>query len=98
MLITALVIWQHGTEKLESFLDYLKGLHSNVHFTMEMERNGRLPFLVIDIYRTEDGSLTHKVYGKPSHLNLYPNPGLRYHSYKIQAGSFNLVAQGQGTV
>ena len=62
MLMTSLVIWQHGTEKVERFLDYLKGLHSNVQFTMEMERNGQLPFLNIDVYRKEDGSLNHKVY------------------------------------
>jgi hypothetical protein len=96
--MTSLVIWRHGTEKVESFLDYLKGLNRNVQFTMEMKRDGQLPFLDIDIYRRQDGSLSHKVYRKPSHSNLYLNPGSHYHPSKIQAGSFNLVAQGQGTV
>ena len=37
---------------------------------MEIEENGRLPFLDIDIYKKEDGSLGHKVYRKPTHTNL----------------------------
>jgi len=67
MLITSLVIWPHGTEKVEMFLDYLKRLHRNVQFTTAMERDSQLPFLDIDIYRRQDGSLSHKVYRKPSH-------------------------------
>jgi len=49
--MTSLVIWPHGTEKVERFLDYLKDLHRNVEFTMEIERDGQLPFLDTDIYR-----------------------------------------------
>ena len=61
MLMTYLVIWQHGTEKTERFLDYLKGLHRNVQFTMDKERDCQLSFLDIDIYRRQDGCLSHKV-------------------------------------
>jgi hypothetical protein len=42
-----------------------------IWFTMEIEENGHLPFLDIDIYKKEDGSLGHKVYRKPTHTNLY---------------------------
>jgi hypothetical protein len=28
------VIWPHGPEKLEGFLDHLNGLHRNIQFTM----------------------------------------------------------------
>jgi hypothetical protein len=37
---------------------------------MEIEENGHLPFLDIDIYKKADGSLGHKVYLKPTHTNL----------------------------
>jgi hypothetical protein len=46
---------------LERFLDYLNDLHRYFKFTMEMEKDGHLPFLDIDIYRRPDGSLGHKV-------------------------------------
>jgi hypothetical protein len=35
--------------------------YENIQFTMEIEENGHLPFLDIDIYRKRDGSLGHKV-------------------------------------
>jgi hypothetical protein len=38
---------------------------------MEIEEDGHLPLLDIDIYRKTDGSLGHKVYRKPTHTNLY---------------------------
>jgi hypothetical protein len=31
---------------------------------MEIEENGHLPFLDMDIYKKKDGSLGHKVYRK----------------------------------
>jgi hypothetical protein len=37
---------------------------------MEIEEDGHLPFLDIDIYKT-GGSLGHKVYCKPTHTILY---------------------------
>jgi len=37
---------------------------------MEIEENGHLPFLDIDIHK-KHGSLGHKVHRKPTHINLY---------------------------
>ena len=65
------VIWPHGKASLTNFLEHLNGLHKNIQFTMEIEENGRLPFLDIDIYKRKDGSLGHKVYRKRTHTNLY---------------------------
>ena len=65
------VIWPHGKENLTEFLEHLSGLHKNIYFTMEIEEDGHLPFLDIDIYRKTDGSLGHKVYRKPTHTNLH---------------------------
>jgi hypothetical protein len=72
-------IWPHGRERLTEFLDHLNGLHNNIKFTMEIEKEGHLPFLDIDIYRRTDGSLGHKVYRKPTHTNLYLNQFSHHH-------------------
>jgi hypothetical protein len=45
------VIWPHGQEKLEDFLNHLNGFHNKIQFTMEKEEKGHLPFLDIYIYR-----------------------------------------------
>ena len=57
------IIWPHGQEKLEEFLNHISGLHNKIQFTMEKEEEGHLPFLDIDIYRKVDGSLGHNVQG-----------------------------------
>jgi hypothetical protein len=61
------VIWPHGPDRLKDFLDHLNGIHQNIQFTMETERDGHLPFMDIDIYRRADGSLGHRVYRKTTH-------------------------------
>ena len=43
------VIWPHGMDRLKEFLDWLNGIHTNIDFTMEIEKDGHLPFLDIDI-------------------------------------------------
>ena len=58
---------------------------------METEKDGHLPFLDIDIYRRPDGSLGHKVYRKPTHTNLYLNPGSHHHPSNKQAILATLV-------
>lgn len=40
----AFVVWPHGPEKLERFLDYLSGPHRNIQFTMQTEKDSHLPF------------------------------------------------------
>jgi hypothetical protein len=85
------VIWPHGTETLERFLDHLNGLHRNIQCTMESERDGHLPFLDIDIYRRPDGALGHKVFRKPTHTNLDLNPGSHHHPCNIQGVISTLV-------
>jgi hypothetical protein len=72
------VIWPHGQEKLMDFLNHLNGIHNNIQFTMDIEE-GHLPFLDIDIYRKMDGSLGHKVYWKPTHINLYLHQSSHHH-------------------
>ena len=39
------VICPHGSERLEEFLECMNGVHQNITFTMEMERDSHLPNL-----------------------------------------------------
>ena len=55
---------------MERFRDHLNVLHRNIQFTMEMERDGHLPLLDINIYRRPDGSIGHKVCRNPSHTQI----------------------------
>jgi hypothetical protein len=73
------IVWSHGLEALQSFLNHMNEQHRSIKFTMEMEKDGTLPFLDILIYRKEDGSLGHRVYRKPTHTNLYLNGRSHHH-------------------
>jgi hypothetical protein len=39
------VVWPHGKEELQNFLQHLNSIHPNIKFTMEIEHNKSLPFL-----------------------------------------------------
>jgi hypothetical protein len=38
------VVWPHGRESLDQFLNHLNSLHSSIKFTMEIEENNQIPF------------------------------------------------------
>jgi len=46
-------------------------INDNIQFTMEIEAEGHLSFLDVNIYKKMDGSLGHQVYWKPTHTNFY---------------------------
>jgi hypothetical protein len=56
------VTWSHGPGKVIDFLNHLNSIHEIIQYTMETERDSRLPFLDIDIYCKPNGSLGHGVY------------------------------------
>jgi hypothetical protein len=64
------VVWPHGKDELQTFLKHLNSIHQNIAFTMEVEKQGTLPFLDVLVKRP-DGSLGHSVYRKPTHTYLY---------------------------
>jgi hypothetical protein len=72
-------------------LDHQNGVHENIKFTMETERDGHLPFLDIDIYRKPDGSLGRRVYHKPTHTNFYLHANSHHHPSNKQAVLSTLV-------
>jgi hypothetical protein len=45
------VIWQHRRETLDAFLNHLNTRHDDIKFTMEVERDGILPFLDVKVTR-----------------------------------------------
>ena len=56
-------------EKVIPFLDYLNSKHPNIQFTHELENNGLLSFLDINITRT-NGCLSTSVFHKPTSTGL----------------------------
>ncbi|OXA56044.1 hypothetical protein Fcan01_09800 [Folsomia candida] len=65
------------SRKAKQILKKLNNFHPNIKFTMEQEINNSLPFLDVLIHKKEDGTLTHKIYRKPTHTNQY----LHFESY-----------------
>ncbi|KAL9986971.1 hypothetical protein ACROYT_G001201 [Oculina patagonica] len=63
-------------ETASEFLITLNNSHPSINFTMELEENGRLPFLGMDIIRN-GCHLDMKVYRKPTDTGLL----LHYHSH-----------------
>ena len=58
------------------FLKYLNQRHPNIAFNSEDERDGKLPFLDIDIPRSQ-GKFSTSVYRKPTFTGLFTN----FHSF-----------------
>ena len=72
------VIWPHGREKLNAFLQHMNSLHPNISFTMEIEKDHKIAFLDVMIER-ENNRLKTTVYRKPTHTNLYLNFRSNHH-------------------
>ena len=64
-------VWQQGPEKLQEFSHHLNSLEDSIKFTLEMEKDGKFPFLDVLVTCRTDGSLSHTVYRKPTHTNRY---------------------------
>ena len=73
------------TEALQ-FLARLNGLHPSLQFTMESEKEGKLPFLDVLVMRTLD-RFTTTIYRKPTFTGLYT----RWDSYCAQSRKIALI-------
>ena len=65
-----LVIWPHGEDTLDGFLDHLNAQNEAIQFTMEKENKRELAFLDVKI-RREGNSFSFKIYRKSTHSDLY---------------------------
>ena len=69
-------------EHVQHFLCYLNAQHNNIKFTCETEHNGVLPFLDVNIRRTE--CFHTSAYHKPTFSGLYTNfSSFIPHIYKV---------------
>ena len=56
---------------VEGLLSHLNSVRPSIGFTVEVEREGSLPFLDTLLQRRDDGSLDVTVYRKPTHTDRY---------------------------
>ena len=56
---------------VDGLLDHLNGIRPTIKFTMELEREGSLPFLDTKVTRLADGKLDITVYRKKTHTDRY---------------------------
>ena len=73
------VIWPHGEQELNRFLEHLNRQSVDIKFTMEVEENESIPYLDVLIYKILDGSLGHKVFIKKTHTDSYLDADSHYH-------------------
>ena len=57
-------------DKLIKFRDYFSGCHPNMSFSYEVERDGKLSFLDVNVFR-EEGQFVTNVYRKPTFSGVY---------------------------
>lgn len=64
------LVWPYSLQELNNFIFILNKQFSTVKFTFEMETNGKLPFLDLLFYRTEQKTLAFDIFRKSSFLPL----------------------------
>jgi hypothetical protein len=85
------VIWPHGWDKLDEFVTHLNKQSDHIKFTIEVENNNSLPFLDVRVTKRPDGSLSHQVYRKKTHIEQYLHADSHHHpSQKL--GVLNTLA------
>ena len=47
--------WNHGIDKLHDLLSHLNSLSQHIKLTIEMEKDGKLPFLDVLLTKKEEG-------------------------------------------
>ena len=60
-------------DDIQKFHEHINSLEIKIKFTIEEELNGQLPFLDTLLKRNEDGSISVRVYRKPTHTDQYLN-------------------------
>ena len=65
-------VWKGSKEELELFVWLLNGVEYRVQFTLEVEKEGFLPFLDVGLMKA-DGKLVTRIYTKPTHTQQYIN-------------------------
>ncbi|XP_053691137.1 uncharacterized protein LOC128739666 [Sabethes cyaneus] len=73
--------------ELETILAAMNGTHRNIHFTYELEKDGKLPFLDIIIIRQIESTETEiEIYRKPTNTKrVIPSSSNHSHQHKMAA-------------
>ena len=58
-------------QRVQHLLQHLNGIEGSIQFTVELESDGRLPFLDVLMCRRPDGSISTSVYRKDTHTDKY---------------------------
>ncbi|GJQ74695.1 hypothetical protein Trydic_g21546 [Trypoxylus dichotomus] len=72
------VVWPHGRDGLDRFLEHLNRVHPSIQFTMELEHNGELPFLDVRVNRAQARATT-SVFREPTHTDRYLHNQSNHH-------------------
>jgi hypothetical protein len=81
------VVLPHGQSSPTSFFNHLNSIPPHIQFTMEMEKDSSITFLDVLVYHPPNGSLTHQVYRKKTHTNIY----LHAQSHHYPAQKFDVL-------
>ena len=85
------VLWPYGEQELNKFFEHLNSQSVDIKFTMEVEKNGSIPFLDVLVYKKPDGSLGHKVFRKKTHTDSYLEADSHHHPAQ-KLGIINTLA------
>ncbi len=65
-----ILIWTHGRDELDKFLNYLNNCHETIKFTMDASST-QINFLDTTLHKNPDGTLWTDLYCKPTDSHLY---------------------------
>ena len=57
--------------RVQHLLQHLNTIETTIQFTVEVENDGKLPFLDVNISHLPDGSFNTSVFRKPTHTDKY---------------------------
>ena len=77
------ILWPHQ-EDVQILLDHVNSIRPSIQFTMEKEKDNKLPFLDVLVTRTEQG-FRSSVYRKPTFTGQYLNFN-SHHPHTVKKG------------
>ncbi|XP_018573784.1 uncharacterized protein LOC108912855 [Anoplophora glabripennis] len=83
-VVHTFIICPYRRNTFADFLDHIKGIHPDIQFTMEVDKNAALPFLDVLVERKPDSTLGHRVHRKPTCTDRYMNAESHHHPAQKQ--------------
>ena len=62
-----IIIWQHNLEELHELKGRLSSIYNEMQYTLEIEKEGKIPFLDIMLYNKQD-HIEYSTYRKPTYI------------------------------